>query len=460
VSSTIERLEKSRVRLEMEIDGQTVKQKFDQTFKKAVMNVAVPGFRKGKTPRDLFERMIGKESIYASAVEDLIQEALYEALRENKLIPVDKPLIDIEVDYDRLLSGDPLNFKVEVDIHPEVKLGEYKGLKATKKVRQIKDSDVDAVLANLQERWAQLEVSESDTAQNGDFLTIDFEGKIDGEVFPGGKADDYVMVLGSNQLLPEFEQNLLNAKLGEQKEFEVKFPSDYHNESLRDKTAVFTVKLKEIKQKKLPELDDAFASEASGADTLVELKGNIRENLKESVEHSATEQLENDLLEQICDASEVEIPDSMITHECQHMFELFQYNLARQGIDWESYLKYTEQTKDQLMESYRSEAEKRVKRGLVIDAICETEKMSVKEEEVDQYIQNLSLQDKDADKRYNTPQVRDRIAEQLIIKKVFGFIVENADVTEEIITDPQVEQDTSDRESDKEKKTSRRKKKE
>ncbi|MCQ6278292.1 trigger factor [Bacillus sp. EB600] len=375
-----EKLEGNSGVLTVEVSADKVNEGLDEAFKKVVKQVNVPGFRKGKMPRAMFEKRFGVESLYQDALDILLPEAYGNAIDETGIEPIDRPDIDIE----QMEKGKELIFKATVTVKPEVKLGEYKGLEVEDFDTNVTDEDITKELEALQSRHAELVVKEDGKAENGDTVVIDFEGFVDGEAFEGGKAENYSLELGSNSFIPGFEEQLVGLAAGESKDVEVSFPEEYHAAELAGKPAVFKVTLHEIKAKELPELDDEFAKDADDeVESLDELKEKIKTRLKSSKEHEAEHHLRDTVVEKAAANVEVEIPDVMINTEINRMMQEFEQRLQMQGMNLELYFQFSGQDQNALREQMKEEAEKRVRFNLTLEAIAKAENLEATEEDVD-----------------------------------------------------------------------------
>jgi trigger factor len=379
-------IEKNTGVLTVEVEAEKVNEALDKAFKKVVKQVQVPGFRKGKVPRAIFEARYGVESLYQDALDILLPDAYMEAVKETAIEPIDRP----EIDFDNFAKGEPFKFTAKVQVKPEVELGEYKGLEIPEKDFSVKAEDVDQELARMQERHAELVVVEEGGAQNGDTVLIDFEGTIDGEPFDGGKAENYSLELGSGTFIPGFEDQLVGLEKGAEKDVEVTFPDDYHVDDLKGKNAVFKVKLHEIKRKNLPELDDEFAKDVSEFDTLEEYRQDIEKRLQERRNSEREQYIESQVVEKAAANAKVDIPEVMVENEVEHMLTDFSNRLRMQGLTLDLYTQFTGQTEDQLKEQMKEDARKRVLHSLVLEAIVKNENISVSDEEVNEELEKMS----------------------------------------------------------------------
>jgi trigger factor len=381
-----EKIEKNVGVLEVEVDAEKVAAALDKAFKKVVNRINVPGFRRGKVPRQLFEKRFGVESLYQDALDIILPEAYVQAVEETGISPVDRP----EVDVEQFGKGQTLKFKAKVAVKPEVKLGDYKGLEIEVPSAEVTAEEVDAELKRMQQRHAELVVIEEGAAENGDVVVIDFEGFVDGEAFPGGKAEKYSLELGSGSFIPGFEEQLVGMTKGEEKEINVTFPENYHSEDLKGKAAVFKVKLHDIKRKNLPVLDDEFAKDVSEFDTLEEYKQDIEKRLKQRKEQEQQAAKETAVVEKAAANAEVEIPQVMIETELEQMLKEFERRLRMQGMTLEMYFQFSGQNEAALKEQMRSDAEKRVRNNLVLEAIAKAENIEATDAEVDAEIEKMA----------------------------------------------------------------------
>lgn len=432
MKATLEKLENDRVKLEIEVEPERVDTALDRAYRKVVKQVNVPGFRKGKVPRAVLERMYGIGVLLDEALEELVPEAYSEAVNETKIEPIDQPHIDV-IEFE---PGKPFRFKAEVQVLPEVELGEYKGVAVTRQLERITDENVDEVLAQYREAQAQLVTVDRDTVEEGDYALIDFEGYLDGQPFPGGAAKDYTLHIGSGQFVPGFEEQLIGAKVGEETELTVTFPDNYHSLDLAGKETTFKVTVRSIKVKELPELDDEFAKDVSDKETLAELRADIRERLAKEAERRADERMRNKIVEIVTERAEVNVPDILVDRESEAMVDEFLHSLYHQGVDPDTYLERNNLTKDDLKKDVAPEALRRTKTSLVIDAIGEAEGITVSDEEIDARIADMAGEGPESE-RYrallNTPAVRQRLSSQLKVTKTIDLLVEHAVVTEEEI---------------------------
>lgn len=409
--------------LTFEISEAEVKKGLDIAFKKVQKKVAVPGFRKGKVPRQVFNNVYGEGALYEDALNAILPSALSNAVEEAKLELVAEPKIDIQ----SLEKGQPWVLTAEVTLKPEVKLGEYKKLTVEKQNREVLDEDVKSELEARREKLAELVVKETE-AQSGDTVVIDFEGFLNEEAFAGGKGENHSLELGSNSFIPGFEDQLIGSKAGDELEVNVTFPETYHAENLAGQPAVFKVKVHEVKAKELPELDDEFAKDAdSEVESLAELENKIRVQLTESKENAAKEIVEDLALRQaVANAEIVDLPQVMVDEEVNRQLSHFMNNLKRQGINEELYFQITGTNADDLRAQYAEEAELRTKTNLVLEAIVKAENLQVTETELEAEVADLAKQynmEPEQVKRFVTNEM---LSSDIKMKKAMALIVDSA----------------------------------
>jgi trigger factor len=422
-----EKLEGNEGILTIEVDAETVNKGIDAAFKKVVTKVNVPGFRKGKVPRGMFEKRFGVESLYQDALDILLPDAYENAVKEAGIDPVDRPEIDIE----QLEKGQNLIFTAKVIVKPEVKLGEYKNLEVERLDATVTDEDVENELKKLQERQAELVVKEEGTIENDDTAVIDFEGFVDGEAFEGGKGENYSLAIGSGSFIPGFEEQLIGAASGEEKDVEVTFPEEYHAADLAGKQAVFKVKIHEIKTKELPVLDDEFAKDVDEeVETLEELKAKTRENLETSKKQESENMLKDALVEQAAENTTVDIPASMIKSEQDRMIREFEQRLQMQGMNLELYFQFSGTDEAALREQMAEDAEKRVRMNLTLEAIANVENLQVTDEELNEELERMAaMYQTTVDNIKNMLGNPELLKEDIKIRKAIDFLVDNSKAT-------------------------------
>ncbi|OWZ83887.1 trigger factor [Natranaerobius trueperi] len=430
MESTWERIDENKVKLTIEVDEDRVEDSLDKAYKKVVKKVELPGFRKGKVPRKILENRFGPEVLYEDALEILVPEAYQEAIEENEIEPVAQPEIDVE----QMEKGEVLKFTATVDVKPEPKLGEYKGLEVEKEKIEISEQQVEDELKRLQEQHAEYEQIEDGEAENGDRLVIDFKGYVDGEPLEGGEAENHNIEIGSDQFIPGFEEQLIGTKPGEEKEVNVTFPEEYPQEQISGKDAVFNVKVKEIKKKNLLSIDDELAKDVSDFESLDELKQDISNRLEQEAKEKGEQQVEEQVVSKAVENAEVNIPEPMIDQELDTMLKEFEQNLSYQGLDLNTYYKMANTDEDSLKEQFKDSAKNRVKRNLVLEAIRDEEGITASEEEVEEEIKKIAEsanQDPEQIKEFLELQGKvSQVEDQIATKKAVDLLIDNAVVTE------------------------------
>jgi trigger factor len=418
-----EKLEGNRGVLTVEVSADTVSKGLDAAFQKVVKTVNVPGFRKGKMPRGMFEQRFGVEALYQDALDILLPEAYGNAIDETGIEPIDRP----EIDIDQMEKGKELIFKATVQVKPEVTLGEYKGLEVEAFDTNVTDEDVAKELETLQTRQAELVVKEEGTAELGDTVVLDFEGFVDGEAFEGGKAENHSLELGSGSFIPGFEEQLVGVATGESKDVEVSFPEEYHAAELAGKPAVFKVTVHEIKGKELPELDDEFAKDVDDeVETLDALKEKIKNRLVDSKKHEAEHHVRDSVVEKAAANAEVEIPEVMVQNETNRMLQEFEQRLSMQGMNLELYFQFSGQDENALREQMKDEAANRVRVNLTLEAIAKAENLEVTDEDVNAELENMAgMYNMTVDSIKQALGGVDGIKADLKVKKAVDFLVEN-----------------------------------
>lgn len=408
--------------LTFEIPLEEVKKGLDQTFKKTRKNLAVPGFRKGKVPRQIFNNLYGEEALYEETLNLLLPNAYSNAVKEAELDVVAEPKIDIE----SIEKGQAWVLTAEVITKPEVKLGEYKNLTVEKQDREVTDEDVKAEIEAKREKLAELVVKET-AAENGDTVVIDFEGFVNDEAFEGGKGENHSLELGSNSFIPGFEEQLVGVTPGEAKEVNVTFPEEYHSEDLAGKEAVFKVTVHEIKSKEVPALDDEFAKDADEeVESLAELENKVRVQLVEQKEAAAKEAIEDLALRQAVENAEiVELPEVMVKEEIDRQMSHFVNNLQRQGLNEELYFQISGQTKEDLENQFAEEADLRTQTNLVLEAIVKAETIDVTENEINQEVEELASQYNMEAEQVKSFVSTDMLESDIRLKKAMSLIVDS-----------------------------------
>lgn len=421
-----EKLEKSMHELQFSVDAEAFKAAIDKAFKREGKKYTVPGFRKGHAPRAVIEKMYGADIFHYDAINDLFPEAYEAAVEESAIEPVGRPEVDVVSES----LEDGVVLKVVVAVKPEIKVGNYTGLKATKKVNTVDDADVEAELVRMQNRNGRI-VTREGKAENGDTVDMDFEGFVDGVAFEGGKAEHYNLVLGSGSFIPGFEDQLIGHEAGEEFDVNVTFPEEYQAKELAGKAAVFKIKLHEVKTKELPALDDEFAKDVSEYDTLDELKASIRKGMEEQNEKQAALALENDLVDQVIATIEGDIPEAMYEARMDEAVRDFEYRLAQQGLKLDMYLQYMGQTLESFRASFKEQAEKQVKIRLALEAIAAAEKIVASDEDLENELQRIADSYKMELAKVKELVNADEVKKDLAVNKAIDFVRDHAEITEE-----------------------------
>jgi trigger factor len=413
------------IELKVEVPQDQVEQAIAKAYVKTRKDYSVPGFRKGKVPRNILEKRYGIEIFYEEAANILIQDTYPQVVEEQKLEPVDHP----DITVDQFDCEQPFIYTATVTVCPELKLGKYKGLKIVKEEKQVADEDVEAEIKALQDSKARLIALEADTvAANDDQVIIDFVGKMDGEEFEGGTGANYPLALGSGSFVPGFEEQLIGAKQGEKVLVKLTMPQEYHSEELAGKEVEFEVEIKEIKRKELPALDDDFAKEVGDYETLTALKDFIRERLEDRARQEAADKLRHDVLEAVREKAEVDIPGIMIENETKAMLRQMENRFSQQGLKFEDYLSYSGKSLDDIMAEMRPGAEKNVKTELLLDTVSKVENISVEEAELEEEIAQLAkVYGQEAKAVRSALEKSDQLAavEQIILhRKALDFLAE------------------------------------
>ena len=409
--------------VEVTVDGDTFRKAIDKVFKKEVKKITIPGFRKGKAPRTMIERMYGKEVFYDDAMQDCYPEALDSAAREAGLKIVSVTSLEA-LDA----SEEGFTFKAELIVEPEIEIDDYKGLKIEKMSTEVTDEMIDHELDHVRERNSRMITVDDRPAQNGDTVVIDFEGFCDGVAFEGGKAENYNLELGSGNFIPGFEDQVVGHSTDEEFTIDVKFPEEYQSEALAGKDAQFKIKLHEIKVKELPEVDDDFVKDVSEKDTVAEYREELREQIAHRLEHEAEHDTEDKIVNALLERIKGEIPVQMFNSEAQNMLREMDMRLRSQGMDLDTYMKYTGMNADSILEMYKPEAERRVKMRLALEKIAKLEDTKPSEEEIEaEYNRMAEAYQMDADKVKEMIPA-ESISEDLSVQKAMDFVKENAEI--------------------------------
>lgn len=380
-----EQVEKNLVKLTFEISREDFEKAIDKAFAKAKNKITLPGFRKGKAPKNLIFKEYGEEAFYEDALNEALPEAYVKALDESGLEPVARP----DIDVGEIKKGEAIEVTALVTIKPEVKLGKYLGIKTAKIEYNVSDEDIDKDIDATRKKNGRLITVEDRAVENGDIATIDFEGFKDGVAFEGGKGENYDLEIGSHSFIEGFEEQLIGMEKGAEAEINVKFPDEYHSEELKGQPATFKVKINEIKTREYPELDDDFASEVSEFETMAEYRASVKERLEKAAEDRAKTETENAIVEKAVEASEMDIPEAMIESQIDMMVDDFAQRLAYQGMNIDMYLQYMGSTMEAFRGNFKEQAEKQIRTTLVLEAISKAEGVEATAEEVDEKLAEM-----------------------------------------------------------------------
>ena len=425
MSLQVERLEHNMAKLTIEVSAEELEGALQKAYQKQKGKISIPGFRKGKVPRQLVEKMYGPEIFYDDAANALIPEAYAKAYDESGLDIVSQPKIDVT----QIEKGKAFIFTAEVAVKPEVTLGQYKGIEVDSFSTEVSAEEVEAKLAEEQNKNARTITVEGRPVQDKDEVVLDFEGFVDGVAFEGGKGENYPLTIGSGSFIPGFEEQLIGVEPAQEVEVKVTFPEDYHAEDLKGKDAVFKCTVHEIKAKELPELDDEFASEVSEFDTLEEYKADVEKKLREEKESTGKRAQEDQAVNAIIANAEMDLPEAMIETEARQMLDNFAQRLQQQGLTFEPYMQFTGMTVDKMTEEMRPQAEKRIKTRLVLEAIVSAENIEVSDERLDEEVAKMAEaygMEVDKLKEYMGDREKEQMKLDMAVQDAITFVVENA----------------------------------
>lgn len=425
MSVQVEKLEKNMAKLTVEVSAEDFKAAIKKAFNKNKNRFSIPGFRKGKAPQAMIEKMYGEGVFYEDAADEAINASYAEAMKESGLDIVSRPEVTIE----KIGKDEPFVYSALVAVKPEVTLGQYKGVEVEKADASVSAEDVEAELKKVQEQNARLLTVEDRGVEDGDQTVIDFEGFVDGKGFEGGKAEDYPLTIGSHSFIDTFEEQLIGKKIGEECEVNVTFPTEYHAADLAGKPATFKVTVKEIKVKELPELNDEFASEVSEFDTLDEYKKDVEKKLAEKKEIEANSKNEDAVVAKVVENASMEIPDKMIDAQAENMVQDMARRMQSQGLSLDMYLKYTGMTVEQMKEQARPDAEKRIRTRLVLEAVAQAENIQISDEKVDEEVAKIAEAYKmevDKLKSYMSESDIKQMKEDLAVQQAVDLLVAEA----------------------------------
>lgn len=425
MSVQVEKLEKNMAKLTIEVSADEVEKALQSAFLKNKNRINVPGFRKGKVPRQMIEKMYGPEIFYEDAVNEMLPDAYENALEECGEDIVSSP----EIDVVQIKKGEPFIFTAEVAVKPEVKLGKYKGIKLEKFDRSVSDEEVDEEVGKERERNARnVEVTDR-PVKDGDMTVLDFEGFVDGVAFEGGKGENYNLTIGSGTFIPGFEEQLIGAEIDQEVEVNVTFPEDYQAEELQGKAAVFKCTVKEIKEKELPELDDEFASEVSEFETLEEYKADVKAKITERKEREVNSAKEEQVLEAIINDSDMEIPEAMMLTQQRQMVDEFAQRIGAQGLTMEQYAQFTGMTPEKIEEEMRPQAVKRIETRIVLEAIAKAENIEIDDGRLDEEIAKMAEayhMEADKLKEFMGDAEKKQMKEDIAVQEAITFLLDNA----------------------------------
>ena len=425
MSLQVENLEKNMAKLTIEVPASEFEKALQSAYNKQKKSISVPGFRKGKVPRQMVEKMYGPEIFYEDAANELIPTAYEEELKNCDLEIVSRPTVDIV----QIKKGENFIFTAEVAVKPEVTLGEYKGMEVDKTSTRVTQKEVEAKIKEEAEKNARTVTVEGRPVQDGDEVILDFEGFVDGEAYEGGKGENYPLTIGSGSFIPGFEEQLVGAEAEKEVEVKVTFPEEYHAEELKGKDAVFKCTIHEIKEKQIPEIDDEFAAEVSEFDTLDEYKADVKAKIKEQKENEGKQKKEDQAVEKAVANATMEIPEAMIDEQVRQMVNEFAQNMQYQGISFEQYCQITGMTLEKIQEETRPQAVKRIETRLVLEAIAKAENIEVTEERLDEEIKKMAESynmEADKLKELMGEEEKKQMMEDIAVQDAVTFLVENA----------------------------------
>ncbi len=423
MSVQVEKLEKSMAKLTIEVPAKELDLALDKAYKKNRNKIAMPGFRKGKAPRAMIEKMYGAEIFFEDAANILVPDAYEDAAKESGLEIVSQPEIAVE----QIEKGQPFIFTATIAVKPEVTLGEYKGIEVESKEAGVTDEEIEEEINKVRENNSRMITIEDRAVEDGDTVTIDFDGYVDGEQFEGGMAEDYSLVIGSHTFIDNFEEQLIGKNIGDDVEVNVTFPDQYQAEELRNKEALFKVKINAIKMKELPDADDEFAQEVSDFDTLDEYKEDLRKKLLENKEAALKREKEEEVVGAIIENAQMDIPDPMVNAQTQQMTQEFAQRLQSQGLSLEQYMQLTGMTPQKMLEELKPQALKRIQSRLVLEAVVAAENIEASEEDFDKEIENMAeMYNMEADKLRDLvgEDEKEQIRMDIAVQKAVDFVVE------------------------------------
>ena len=425
MSLQVEKLEKNTAKLTIEVPAEKFDAAVKNAYNKSKSRFNIPGFRKGKAPFEMIKKMYGAGVFFEDAANEVIVESYPDAAKESGLVIVSRPTVDVT----QIEEGKDFIYTAVVAVKPEVTLGQYKGVEVQKVKADVTDADIDAEISSVRNKNSRLVTVEDRAVENGDLVTIDFDGYVDGKRFDGGKGDDYPLTIGSHTFIDTFEEQLIGKNIGEECEVNVTFPAEYHAAELANKPATFKVTVKEIKVKEIPELNDEFAGEVSEFETLDEYKKDIEAKLSEKKQKEAATENENRVVEKVVAGATMEIPEPMIDGQVENMLQDTARRMQSQGLNLELYLKYTGMTLDQMKEQMRPQAVKRIETRLVLEEVVKQENIEVSDERLDEEIVKMAAayqMESDKLKEYMSEQDKKQMKEDLAVQEAVDFLVAEA----------------------------------
>lgn len=419
------KVETNRYELEVQVDGETFEKAVAAVYRKKSKNMTVPGFRKGKAPRHIIEKLYGEAIFYEDAMQELYPGALSDAAKEAEL-----KLVNDKIDLDVTSVGkDGFTFKAVVTVEPEVEIKDYKGIEVTKKPADVTDEVLEEEINKVRERNSRMVTVEDRAAQDGDITVIDFEGFVDGEAFEGGKAENYNLTLGSKSFIPGFEEQITGHKTNDEFSIKVNFPDDYQVDELKGKEAEFKIVLHEIKSRELPEFDDEFVKDVSEKETVDEYKEELKEEVAKRLQQESDADLENQIFTKVCDMLEAEIPEAMYENVIDDMIREFDMRLRSQGMDMATYMQYMGMDQSGLRAAYRTQAEQRVKLRLALEKIAQLENLTASEEEIEAEYARLAESYKMEAEKIKSMIAAENIAKDIAVEKAMNLVKDSAKVS-------------------------------
>ena len=413
--------EANKFELEITVDGEVFKNAVNKVYKKQVKSINIPGFRKGKAPKHIIEKMYGKEVFYDDAMQDCYPEALEAAAKE-----ADVKIVAVETLEAIDVNDDGFTFKATIIVEPEVEVANYSGIEVEKNSTEVTDELINEEIEKVRERNSRMITVEDRAAEDGDIAVIDFEGFLDGEAFEGGKGENFNLKLGSGQFIPGFEEQIVGHKADEEFSINVTFPEDYQAEELKGKAAEFKIKLHEIKVKELPEVDDEFVKDVSDKETLDEYKAELSEQIKSRLENEAERDVDNKLIDAVIENMSGDVPETMYDNQVNDMLREFDMRLRSQGMDMATYLQYTGMDADAVKAMYKPEAEKRVKLRLALQAIAKKENLTADENDIENEYNKLADAYKMDVEKVKAAISAEGLAEDIMVDKAMQFVRDNA----------------------------------